>query len=167
MKDLFGAITLALLALFIGFNFGKNFTRNTENEIIDGCGYDKDMIIETYNDWVNESLKEADKIAEKHPVKAVDVIGIMEYNTTPKIMKQPLYDDFKNSRVCKATLLVNYTPNEEKETIEEIDIRFQKTDTAVNEQGEYRKNIFSSGYDVETMREQALEFFKKHNKDKK
>lgn len=165
MKNVFSAITLTLVALFVGFYFGTHYNHQSKEEISVQCGYDKEMIIEAYNNWINEDLKKINEMAVKYPVKVEDVIGIMEYKTIPVVMKNPLYDDFKNSKICKATLLVNYASKGEKGAIEEIDIRFQKTATSPNEQGEFRKNISSSGYDVENMKEQALEFFKKYHED--
>lgn len=166
MKNTASIIALAILSLYVGFFFGeKNNIKQDENIV--NCAYDKEHIIETYNDWLNNALVNSDKRAEKYPVKVLDIQGIMEYNTIPKYMKIKLYDDFKNSKVCQATVIVNYTPNEEKETLEEIRVRYQKVATSPDEEGYYSKNILSSGYDVKEMTEQAVELFKKHNKDKK
>lgn len=166
MKNTASIIALAILSLYVGFFFGeKNNIKQDENIV--NCAYDKEHIIETYNDWLNNALVNSDKRAEKYPVKVLDIQGIMEYNTIPKYMKIKLYEDFKNSKVCQATVIVNYTPNEEKETLEEIRVRYQKVATSPDEEGYYLKNILSSGYDVKEMTEQAVELFKKHNKDKK
>ena len=100
-------------------------------------------------------------------MKVVDVQGVMEYNSIPEFMKVKLYEDFKDSKVCQASLLVNYTPDSEKEILEEITVRFQKIATAPSEDGLFSSNIISSGYDVKEMTEQVVELFKKHNKDKK
>lgn len=166
MKNTASIIALAILSLYVGFFFGeKNNIKQDENIV--NCAYDKEHIIETYNDWLNNALVNSDKRAEKYPVKVLDIQGIMEYNTIPEYMKIKLYEDFKNSKVCQATVIVNYTPNEEKETLEEIRVRYQKVATSPDEEGYYSKNILSSGYDVKEMTEQAVELFKKHNKDKK
>ena len=166
MKNTASVIALAILSLYVGFTFGeKSNTKQTEDIV--NCAHNKASIVETYNKWLNKALVNADKRAEKHPVKVVDVQGIMEYNTTPEYMKVKLYEDFKNSKVCKATLLVNYTPNEEKETIEEIDVRFQRVATSPDEMGYYSQNTISAGIDVDEMQKQAVEFFKKHHKSKK
>ena len=77
-------------------------------------------------------------------------------------MKVKLYEDLKGSKVCQASLLVNYAPDAEKEVLEEITVRFQKIATAPSEEGIISSNIISSGYDVKEMTEQAVELFKKH-----
>lgn len=166
MKNTASIIALAILSLYVGFFFGERNNIKQDEDIVN-CAYDKEHIIETYNDWLNNALVNSDKRAEKYPVKVLDIQGIMEYNTIPEYMKVKLYEDFKNSKVCHATVIVNYTPNGEKETLEEIRVRYQKVATSPDEEGYYSKNMLSSGYDVKDMTEQAVEFFKKHNKDKK
>ena len=166
MKNTASIIALAILSLFVGFFFGeRSNTKQTEDVI--HCGYNQESLKETYTNWINKALVNADKRAEKHPVKVVDVQGVMEYNSIPEFMKVKLYEDFKDSKVCQASLLVNYTPDSEKETLEEITVRFQKISPAPSEDGLFSSNIISSGYDVKEMTEQVVELFKKHNKDKK
>ena len=59
------------------------------------------------------------------------------------------------------------TPDEEKAIIEEIEVRFQRVATSPDETGYYSQSTISTGIDVEKMTEQAVKFFKKHNKSKK
>ena len=166
MKNTVSILALAMLSLYVGFSFGERNNAKQKNDIVN-CAYNKERIVETYNDWVNKALVQSDKRAEKYPVKVLDVQGIMEYNKIPEYMNLKMYEDFKNSKVCYATLLVNYTPNEEKENIEEIRVRYQKVATSPDEEGYYSENMLSAEYDVKDMKEQAVGFFKKYNKDKK
>lgn len=166
MKNTASIIALAILSLFVGFFFGER-SNIQKNEDVIHCGYNQDSLKDTYTNWINKALIKADKRAEQHPVKVVDVQGVMEYNTIPELMKVKLYEDFKDSKVCQASLLVNYAPDAEKEVLEEITVRFQKIATAPSEDGIISSNIISSGYDVTEMTEQAVEFFKKHNASKK
>lgn len=166
MKNTASIIALAILSLFVGFFFGER-SNIKQNENAIHCGYNQDSLKDTYTNWINKALIKTDKRAEQHPVKVVDVQGVMEYNTIPELMKVKLYEDFKDSKVCQASLLVNYAPDAEKEVLEEITVRFQKIATAPSEDGIISNNIISSGYDVREMTEQAVEFFKKHNASKK
>lgn len=166
MKNTASIITLAVLSLFVGFFFGER-SDIQQNEDVIHCGYNQDSLKDTYTNWINKALIKADKRAEQHPVKVVDVQGVMEYNTIPELMKVKLYEDFKGSKVCQASLLVNYAPDAEKEVLEEITVRFQKIATAPSEEGIISSNIISSGYDVKEMTEQAVELFKKHYANKK
>ena len=166
MKNTASIITLAVLSLFVGFFFGER-SNIQQNEDVIHCGYNQDSLKDTYTNWINKALIKADKRAEQHPVKVVDVQGVMEYNTIPELMKVKLYEDFKGSKVCQASLLVNYAPDAEKEVLEEITVRFQKIATAPSEEGIISSNIISSGYDVIEMTEQAVELFKKHYANKK
>lgn len=166
MKNTASIIALAILSLFVGFFFGER-SNIKQNESAIHCGYNQDSLKDTYTNWINKALIKTDKRAEQHPVKVVDVQGVMEYNTIPELMKVKLYEDFKDSKVCQASLLVNYAPDAEKEVLEEITVRFQKIATAPSEDGIISSNIISSGYDVREMTEQAVEFFKKHNASKK
>ncbi|MBR2141545.1 MAG: hypothetical protein IJ853_04285 [Rickettsiales bacterium] len=166
MKNTASIITLAILSLFVGFFFGERSNIQQTKDIVH-CGYNQDYLKDTYTDWINEALIKADKYAEKNPIKVVGVRRVVEYNTIPEFMEVKLYEDFKDSKVCQASLLVNYTPDGEKETLEEITVRFQKIATVPNEEGLILNDIRSSGYDVKEMSEQAVEFFKKHNDGKK
>ncbi len=123
------------------------------------CVANKEELIETFQGWVVEGIKEDDKRIKKYPIEVVDVSGIIEYNTIP----DKLYDDLKNSSVCKATILINYTPDTDRETIEEITVRYQRT---ISNYDEYTKGLYiqMSGLDVLSMNEKAIKLFKKHNK---
>ena len=166
MKNTVEIIALTILALFVGFFFGERSSIRQEKNIMT-CGHSKDDVIEMYNRWINKALISEDKRAEKHPVKVIDVAGIIEYNTIPEFMNIKLYEDFKNSKVCQASLVVNYTPDSEKENNEEIEVRFQKVATSPDESGVFSTYIISAGHDIDEMTKQALEFFREYNKDKK
>lgn len=136
-----------------------------EKEEIQPCGYDKSLIVSTFQDWLTDAIAEKDKRIKNNPLQVMDVVAVMEYNKIPEVMGTVLYDDLKDSRVCKATLLVDFTPNGEKRNIEEINVRFQKTLTSPNEEGERGLYTAVSGYDVNRMEEQCIALFKKHHKN--
>ena len=82
----------------------------------------------------------------------------------PEVMKHPLYENLKDSRVCKATLFVNYTPDKEKENIEEINIRFQKVLTSPDDENNRSLYVSVSGLDVENMVGEGIKLFQKYHK---
>lgn len=161
MKNTVGVVALAILSLAIGYFFGVNSNKPEKDKI--NCGYDEEFVVDTYNEWINKALVKADKRAEKHPVKVLSVEGALEYNSIPEFMKNKMYEDFKDSKLCRAHLLVNYTPDSENETNEEIEVRYQKIMFSSGENGEYGLRIESAGIDMEQMAEQAVGFYKKHN----
>lgn len=134
-----------------------------EKEEIPPCGYNKDIVISNFQDWLTNSIADVDKRIEQNPIKVIDVVGIMEYNQSPEFMNVPLYENLKDSRVCKATLLVDFTPNGKKRNLEEINVRFQKILTSPNEDSNRELYISVAGFDVKAMSEQSLTLFKKHN----
>lgn len=163
MKNVASIIALAILSLFVVFFFGERSSAKHEKDVIN-CGYDQNSLKETYTEWINKALVKADKRAEKHPVKVEKIQGVSEYRTIPEFMNIKLYEDFKNSKVCEAYLLVSYRPDGVKEELEEITVRFQRIATAPDEEGYFSNRIISSGHDVERMTEQVVDFFKKHIK---
>ena len=81
-----------------------------------------------------------------------------------QVMDVPLYENLKDSRICKGTLQVDFTPNGTSRNIEEIDIRFQKVLTSPDEEGNQDLYTSVSGYDVKNMTEQGTELFNKYHK---
>ena len=120
-----------------------------------------------YKKFIDKILKVVDftPIENKIPEKVEKVTFI--------IPGMPLYSGGHTSILRLGTELskngydVRYFSIYDNETLEEIRVRYQKVATSPDEEGYYSKNILSSGYDVKEMTEQAVELFKKHNKDKK
>ena len=135
-----------------------------DKEDIPPCGHNKDTVISNFQEWLTNGIAKIDKRIAKTPIQIVDVVGIMEYNQTPEIMDVPLYENFKDSRICKGTLLVDFTPNGTNRNIEEIDIRFQKVLTSPDEEGNQGLYTSVSGYDINNMIEQGTELFNKYHK---
>ena len=92
--------------------------------------------------------------------------GFAEYNTIPHWNNVPLYEDFKHSTICKATVVVDFAPivkaekNKEdnlsnSKYLEEISVRYQ----LVSDVG-----ILMSGIDIEDMIEQVKKAMNKHKK---
>lgn len=56
-------------------------------------------------------------------------------------MKVKIYDDFKDSKVCKVSLLVDFAPDGENRKIEKVDVRFKKILTSPDENGDISTNM--------------------------
>lgn len=157
MKDVIaGLVGLSLITASVIYYVDK--------EDVPPCGHNKDIVISNFQKWLTNGISETDKRITKTPIQIVDIVGIMEYNQTPEVMDVPLYENFKDSRICKGTLLVDFTPNGTSRNIEEIDIRFQKVLTSPDEEGNQDLYTSVSGYDVKNMTEQGTELFNKYHK---
>ena len=131
------------------------------------CDANKGYISETIQNWMQERVSANNLKTNK--LEIIDIDGFAEYNTIPHWNNVPLYEDFKHSTVCKATVFVDFSPiikvkkaekvEEENlnnsEHLEEISVRYQ----LVSEAG-----ILMSGIDVEDMMEQVKKAINKHKK---
>ncbi len=154
-----------ILGLIVGIALGSFlFHQYSNRETVKPCGYGKEYIIENFQEWITNGIQEKDARIKDNPIKIVDVAGIFEYNSIPTLGNIDLYEDLKDSRVCKATMLVNFTPNNDKDNIEEIRVRFQKVNSSPDEGGNIYTNMSVSGYDFEEITKSALEYFRKHHK---
>ena len=104
-------------------------------------------------------------------LEVVDVNGFTEYATPPKGKFEPikgslLYDDLKGAVVCNASIVVDFTPVDNKtdtqttaDHTEQVSVRYQLVPTA-----DGYVSISMSGFDGMQMREQIAEFLKQHKK---
>jgi len=133
------------------------------------CNYDKQFIIDNFQTWVKNAVSDAQLKTNK--LEVVDVNGFTEYATPPKGRIEPikgslLYDDLKGAVVCKAAVLVDFSPINNKEDTqtttdhtEQVSVRYQLVPTA-----DGYISISMSGFDGMQMQEQITEFLKKHKK---
>ena len=157
LKDIVIGILFLICLIFLSKSFLKEDT-------VSPCGFDKQMIIANFQEWISNGILQKDSRIKNNPIKVIDMAGAMEYNGIPEVMNIPLYEDFKDSRVCKATLLIDFSPNGQTKNIEEINVRFQKGLSSPDEDNNRFTNISVSGIDVQNMTDEALKLFKKHNK---
>ena len=150
-----------VLGIAVAISLSTHFSRE---KTVASCGQNEDMIVSYFQEWLTNGIAEKDKRIKNNPIKVVDVDGAMEYNEIPEVMKHPLYENLKDSRVCKATLFVNYTPDKEKENIEEINIRFQKVLTSPDDENNRSLYVSVSGLDVENMVGEGIKLFQKYHK---
>ncbi len=156
MKNiLIGVLVLAICGLSANYYF--------EHQNIPPCGYDKEDVIQTFQDWLTNGIKNTNKTEQENPITVLDIKGILEYNTSPEVLGQKVYEDIKNSRICKATLIVDFTPLGQTRNIEEINVRFQKVLTSPNENGDKELYYSMTGFDVEQMLKEAIPLYKKYN----
>lgn len=133
------------------------------------CNYDKQFIIDNFQTWVKNAVSDAQLKTNK--LEVVDVNGFTEYATPPKGRIEPikgslLYDDLKGAVVCKAAVLVDFSPINNKEDTqtttdktEQVSVRYQLVPTA-----DGYVSISMSGFDGMQMQEQITEFLKQHKK---
>lgn len=122
-----------------------------------GCGENNsaplcngtDNLASSMTEWLNEAMAKEDSGAKKYPVKVVGLDGFLEYKTVPMFMGTMLYNDYKNSRVCSATLNVDFTPNGDERNIEQIGTRYQIYTVKLGDE----ENIMTviSGYDLDEL----------------
>ncbi len=156
MKNiLIGILGLALCGLGVIYYL--------EHENVSPCGYDKEDVIQTFQDWLANGIKNTNKTEQENPITVLGINGILEYNTSPEVLGQKVYEDIKNSRICKATLIVDFTPLGKSRSIEEINVRFQKMLTSPNENGDKALYYSMAGIDVEQMLQEAIPLYKKYN----
>ena len=120
------------------------------------CNNDTQYIANTIQDWIVQGIPNS--FLKTNKLKVTDIDNFAEYNTIP----QQLYDDFKDSTVCKATVYVDFSPisTDNKnikadDNIEEITVRYQLIGNS---------SIRMSGIDVNDMSEQVTEAIRKHKK---
>lgn len=147
---------------FLSYNYYQRM-----NPYQPSCNINKSYISNTIQDWMRERV--SDTGLKTNKLEVVDIDGFAEYNTIPHWNNVPLYEDFKHSTVCKATVVVDFAPinkakrieeNKEEDSnnnkyLEEISVRYQ----LVSEAG-----IRMSGVDVEDMTEQVKNAMNKHKK---
>jgi len=133
------------------------------------CNYDKQFIMDNIQEWVKKDVTAAQLKTNK--LEVVDAHGFSEYANPPKGKMEPfkgslLYDDLKGAIVCKATILVDFAPVDNKadaqttaEHTEQVSVRYQLVPT---EDGYVSMGM--SGFDGMQMREQISEFLKQHKK---
>ena len=119
-----------------------------ENNSAPSCGGNENLA-SSMTKWLNEAMVKEDGGAKKYPVKVVGMDGFLEYGTVPAIMGTTLYNDYKNSRVCSATLNVDFTPDGAERNIEQIETRYQIY--TVNAGGEENLMTLVSGYDLDEL----------------
>lgn len=154
-------ITLVIFG-FLSYNYYQRM-----NPYQPACNINESYISGTIQDWMRERVSESSLKTNK--LEVVDMGGFAEYNTIPHWNNVPLYEDFKHNTICKATVIVDFSPivkakkaEENKEDdltndkyLEEISVRYQ----LVSEGG-----INMSGADVEDMTEQVKKAMSKHKK---
>ncbi|MDY4884999.1 MAG: hypothetical protein SO141_01950 [Alphaproteobacteria bacterium] len=153
------------IALVIFGFLSYNYYQRT-NPYQPACNVNISYISNTIQDWMRERISENNLKTNK--LEIVDIDGFAEYNTIPHWDKVPLYEDFKHSTICKATVVVDFAPitkakkveeNEDgvdnSKDLEEISIRYQLVSGA---------GIRMSGVDVEDMMEQVKNAMNKHKK---
>lgn len=133
------------------------------------CNYDKPFIIKNFQRWVKNDVSDAQ--LKTYKLEVVDVNGFTEYATPPKGKIPPikgslLYDDLKGAVVCNATVMVDFSPINNKEdtqtttdNTEQVSVRYQLVPTA-----DGYVSISMSGFDGMQMQEQITEFLKQHKK---
>ncbi len=121
------------------------------------CDNDSQYIANTIQDWIVQGIPNS--FLKTNKLEVTDIDNFAEYNTIP----QQLYDDFKDSTVCKATVYVDFSPistnnknlKAADNNIEEITVRYQLIGNG---------SIRMSGIDVNDMSEQVTEAIRKHKK---
>lgn len=128
------------------------------------CSDNKSHIAATIQEWMQADVSEYSLKTNK--LEVTDIGGFAEYNTIPHWNNVPLYEDFKHSTVCTATVIVDFSPTNEvpeveennltnSEHLEEISVRYQLVSKA---------GIRMSGIDVEDMAKQVNKAMNKHKK---
>ena len=142
---------------FLSYNYYQRM-----NPYQPACNANKSHISSTIQDWMRERISKNSLKTNK--LEIIDMDGFAEYNTIPHWNNVPLYEDFKHSAICKATVVVDFAPiiKEEKEDnlnnskyLEEISVRYQLVSGS---------GILMSGVDVEDMTEQVKKAMNKHKK---
>ena len=128
------------------------------------CSDNKSYVATTIQEWMQAHVSE--DILKTNKLEVTDIGGFAEYNTIPQWNNVPLYEDFKHSTVCTATVIVDFSPTNEvpeveennltnSEHLEEISVRYQLVSKA---------GIRMSGIDVEDMAKQVNKAMNKHKK---
>ena len=131
------------------------------------CSDNKNYVATTIQEWMQAHVSE--DILKTNKLEVTDIGGFAEYNTIPQWNNVPLYEDFKHSTICAATVLVDFAPiikskesEENKEVnltnnehLEEISVRYQLVS---------KGGIRMSGIDVEDMAKQVNKAMNKHKK---
>lgn len=144
---------------FLSYNYYQRM-----NPYQPACNANQSHISSTIQDWMRERVSESSLKTNK--LEIIDMDGFAEYNTIPHWNNVPLYEDFKHSAICKATVVVDFAPivkaekNKEdnlsnSKYLEEISVRYQLVSDA---------GIRMSGVDVEGMAEQVKKAMNKHKK---
>lgn len=147
---------------FLSYNYYQRM-----NPYQPACNANESYISDTIQDWMREGV--SDNSLKTNRLKVIGIGGFAEYNSIPHRNNIPLYEDFKHSTICHATVVVDFTPiikvkkteeNKKEEDVlndnkylEEISVRYQ----LVSEVG-----IRMSGVDVEGMIEQVKRAINKH-----
>ena len=95
-------------------------------------------------EWMQERVTNA-------TIKVLGVKDFYEIKSIPTVLGTTIYDDFKGSRLCKATAVIEISDTSGNKIDEKIDVRYQNTITLMEEDGRYFSNTRMSGYDVEEM----------------
>lgn len=150
-------ITLVIFS-FLSYNYYQRM-----NPYQPACNINESYISGTIQDWMRERVSESSLKTNK--LEIIDMGGFAEYNTIPHWNNVPLYEDFKHSTICKATVIVDFAPiaktkkaeenKEDDKCLEEISVRYQLVSGG---------GINMSGVDVENMTEQVKKVMNKYKK---
>lgn len=113
------------------------------------CNHDIAELKKNLTQWLNEAMVDADKDAKSFPAKIVGIDGFMEYKSVPGVMGSPLYRDYKNSRVCEATLNIEFTLKKDLRRTGQIDARYQIYQKKTG--GDIYNTTTISGFDSEEL----------------
>ena len=152
-------VTIIALALAIFTSY--NYYKSTHPYHVP-CDASIEYISKIIQNWMRESVSR--DFLKTNNLEVADMDGFAEYNSIPHWNKIPLYEDFKNSSVCSASVFIDLSPistrkensvQENNQEFSEISVRYQLVKGG---------NIRMSGFDVDDMMKQVKKVMNKHKK---
>ena len=92
------------------------------------CNENLEGVQQTLSQWLKDAMVKKDDGAKDINVTIKDINDIHEYISSPMLLGTTLYDNYKNSRICKANASVEFSgPNISRPLIRTINVRYQIT----------------------------------------
>lgn len=107
---------------------------------------------QTLSIWIKEAMVKEDSGAKDINVKITNMDKIYEYVTSPMVLGTTVYDNYKDSRICKASAFVEFSGSNFSKTLTKtIDVRYQITHSLEGNDG-----IQMAGPDVSDLGEKGV-----------